>query len=883
MRNRATFRRAGYALLGLPVLLAAAEPPRFTITTIAGSNEAGDFRLATEAQLVSVEGLATDALGNLYIADTGDHRIRVVSPSGIIRTLAGDGTQGFAGDGELAVAGQVASPYDVAVDTAGRVFFADYQNLRIRRVTSDGQLGTVAGGGERPGDGDGQALGIRFLGPRNVALDAAGNLYIADFADHRIYRLANDGHIEAVAGNGVRGEGRDTFAVASELDAPAGLAVDRYGSIWLADSGNRRIRRVQGGRIWTVSVQVDGEDVLRAPVAVAFHPNGDLYIADSVPGGPDRVWRYTPSGAVDLVFETGADLPELARIRALCVDAQGNLYLGGGAYVARIGTAGQLARVAGGADFRAAANGSPAFLSYLASPRGLALDRWGSIYLAESSESLVRRIDTANRIYAFAGGGSMADGSAAVSARLISPVAVAYAPDGSVHIADALAHRVRTVRHPLGIIQTLAGTGNAGFSGDTGNATIASLNRPSGLAIDAEGNVYISDQGNLRVRRIGRDGRIVTWAGSGVRGYFGDGGPARDAQLNFPGALAVDAAGNLYIADTGNHVVRRVTPDGIIATWAGSGVRGYGGDGGPAASAALNLENPGAMAVDAEGNLYIADSFNHRIRCVTPNGIIYTVAGTGTAGFRGDGGLAREARLSTPAGLATDPDGNLYVADTSNHRIRLLLRAPLPPEPIEEPEPVTVLHAASFTPGPVAPNQIVSLFGHRIGGPETEVRFDGLAATVFFAEGDQVNALVPSQIAVKDRVTVEVYRDGRLRGHAAAAVTALSPGLFTLDGGKGNAIAMHEDGTLNSRDNPAPRGSIVTLWATGEGVAKLPVSVRVGLSFADLLYAGPAPGFPGLMQINARLPGPFSPPGEHSLLLHVSNTQTQPGVTIFLK
>lgn len=871
-------------LLCLPLSAAA---PRFTIHTIAGSNEAGDYRPATEAQLISVEDLAIDASGTLFISDTGDHRIRRVDPDGIIYTAAGDGTPGFAGDGQPAVKAQLAYPYGLALDPGGRLFIADFQNLRVRLVTPDGEIRTVAGGGQRPAAADGQALASRFLGPRNIALDAAGNLFISDFIDHRIYRLSPGGRLETVAGNGVRGAGRDGLAVASELDAPASLAVDRSGVLWIADSGNRRIRRMHGGQIWTVVIRQNGQEVLRAPVSLAFDPAGNLLIVDSIPGGPDRLWRYKPDGALDLLFQTGPDLPALQSIRAVCVDKRGNIYLGGGSIVVRISPSGSVAQVAGGGNFRQFAEGSSALSSYLSAPRGLALDPNGNLYFAETLEGRVRRLDPTGRLSTVAGGGSEADNGAALQAALFAPLALLTTPDGLLHIADSLGHRVRTVR-PSGTISTLAGTGRAGFGGDGLTARYAALSLPSGLAMDAAGNIFISDQGNLRVRRIDPTGRITTVAGTGVRGYFGDGGPALEAQLNFPGALAVDANGYLYIADTGNHVIRRVSPDGVITTYAGSGFRGYGGDGGPATQAALNLDNPGALAVDSTGTLFIADSFNHRIRCVTPDGLIHTVAGTGVQGFWGDGGSALEARLNTPAGLALASNGTLYVSDSGNRRIRILAPSPLPPHPLEQLSQLVVLHGASFTQGPVAPGQIVSIFGANLGSlpPSTasvEVRFDGQSANLFFVGENQLNAQVPPEVAGKTQTTLEVYRDGKLRGRSTLAVTSAVPGLFTTSAGAGPVLALNEDGVLNSAENPAPRGSVVILWATGEGLPGLPVSLRVGSSPAELLYAGAAPGFPGLMQINARMPGAFSPPGELPVVLRVGEAVSRSGVTIFLK
>ncbi|MEU5313944.1 RICIN domain-containing protein [Streptomyces sp. NPDC021562] len=217
-------------------------------------------------------------------------------------------------------------------------------------------------------------------------------------------------------------------------------------------------------------------------------------------------------------------------------------------------------------------------------------------------------------------------------------------------------------------IKTVAGTGAAGFAGDEGSAVSAQLNRPYGIAVDSTGTLYVADYGNHRVRKITTDGRISTIAGTGTAGSGGDGGPAVSAQLNAPREVAVDRAGAVYIADSNNHRIRKVTPDGKIGTVVGTGAAGFRGDGGPATAAQLNL--PLGVVVDRAGVLHVADYYNHRVRKVAADGVISTVAGTGTAGSRGDGGPAVAAQLNGMHGLAWGGAGDLYIADCNNHRVR---------------------------------------------------------------------------------------------------------------------------------------------------------------------------------------------------------------------
>ena len=302
----------------------------------------------------------------------------------------------------------------------------------------------------------------------------------------------------------------------------------------------------------------------------------------------------------------------------------------------------------------------------------MAVDGAGNLYIADASNHRIRKVDSIGTITTIAGTGERGfggDGGPATQAQLDDPTGVAVDGAGNLYIADWSNARIRKV-DGTGTITTIAGTGERGFGGDGGPAIQAQLDAPSGVAVDEAGNLYIADWSNARIRKVDGTGTITTIVGTGERGFGGDGGPATQARLNYPYGVAVDGAGNLYIADLANHRIRKVDSTGTITTFAGTGERGFGGDGGPATQA--QLDDPTGVAVDGAGNLYIADQYNHRIRRVDSTGTITTIAGTGERGFSGDGGPATQAQLDDPTGVAVDGAGNLYIADASNHRIRLL-------------------------------------------------------------------------------------------------------------------------------------------------------------------------------------------------------------------
>lgn len=314
-------------------------------------------------------------------------------------------------------------------------------------------------------------------------------------------------------------------------------------------------------------------------------------------------------------------------------------------------------------------DGGAATTAQCYAPAGVAADKLGNIYFCELGNSIIRKVSPSGIISTVAGTGTTGfggDGGPATAAQISQPTSVAVDDTGNIYFTDDGNNRIRKV-NTAGIVNTIAGTGIAGFS-DNIDAKVGQLNGPSGIAVDKKGNVYIADVYNHAVRKIDTGGHLTTICGDGTSGYTGNGGDASIAKLNFPKGVCVDTAGYLFIVDQGNHAIRRINLSGIINTYAGNGTAGYSGNGGLANAASINT--PTEVAVDRDRNLYIADYGNHVVRRVKPNGFISTVVGNGNPGYSGDGGRAIDAMMTGPYGVACNASNVLYVSDAINHVVR---------------------------------------------------------------------------------------------------------------------------------------------------------------------------------------------------------------------
>ena len=614
---------------GAGPVLAAAPPAvsNYFFSTLAGRAGAGwHDGPGPLARLHYPSGVALDAAGALYVADYNNHTIRKRLPSGEVATLAGmAGVSGIA-DGRGAAA-RFNSPYAVAVDGAGIVYVADQNNHTLRRITPGGDVTTLAGRAGSMGSADGSGAAARFAWPAGVAVDSLGNICVADTYNGTVRRVTPGGAVTTLAGVAGGFGSQDGQGAAAQFAWPSGLGADGFGNLYVGDSFNHTIRKVTStGNVTTLA---------GAPGWAGY--------ADGA-GGQAR-FNY-PYG--------------------LAVDAAGWVYVAdySNHAIRKISPEGGVSTLAGQGGVAGSVDGLGSEARFN-SPYGLAATSSGRLYVGDRNNHLLRLVETNGQVITLAGmagNSGTADGTGA-AAQFRAPSGLAAAPSGDVYVADTYNHTIRKIG-PGGEVATLAGQG--GDSGGVdGPAAIARFNLPRGVAAGSNGLVYVADTANHAIRQVDADGQVSTLAGlPGSSGSADETGGA--ARFNSPCGIAAGPDGFLYVADRDNHTIRKISPEGQVSTLAGlARSPGAVDDTGPAA----RFNRPAGIAVDASGTLYVADQASHTIRKVTPEGAVSTLAGQAGALGSADG-VGNAARFYNPSGVAVDDAGFVYVADVANGLIR---------------------------------------------------------------------------------------------------------------------------------------------------------------------------------------------------------------------
>ena len=643
-----------------------------------GGRGASDGPVAT-AHFGYSAGLASDAAGNLYVADSGTSLIRKITPDGIVSTLAGTADETGSTDG----AGSVAlfnGCRGVAAGGDGVIYVADTNNHTIRKITADGTVSTLAGSPGQSGSTNGAASAARFNAPVDVTVDGTGNVYVADRDNHAIRKVTLAGAVTTLAGNPAASGSLDGTGGAARFRNPEGLVVDAAGTLYVSDTLNPLIRKVTAAGVVTTLAgtagaygSTDGTGTAARfirPRGVKLDAGGNLLVADS---NTETIRKVTPGGVVTTLagsagnqgFVNGSGTA--ARFDAptgIALDSAGNIYVAdtNNFAIRKMTPAGDVTTLSGGPKLAGSTDGTGTAARFNQTG-GCDMDASGNLYVPDTINCTIRKITPQGVVTTLAGtpgtqGSVNGTGSAA---RFYRPSAVAVDSAGNVFVADTMNHTIRRIT-PAGAVTTFSGLAGDGRT-INGTGTAARFNWPAGIAVAPNGMIYVTEAGEA-IRRITPAGVVTTFAGNTGETGSTDGTGSAPRFYN-PHHLATDAAGNVFVADTLNRTIRRITPEGVVTTPAGSAQMQGHLDG---TGSAARFRLPSAVAVDAAGNVYVADMGSDTVRKITPGAVVTTIGGREGPDMIADGpGLA--SRFTRPAGIACTPDGVVYVADTDNYRI----------------------------------------------------------------------------------------------------------------------------------------------------------------------------------------------------------------------
>jgi len=632
------------------------------------------------ARFYNPEGVAIDGAGNIYVADYGNHTVRKVTAAGVVTTLAGSAGVAGSADGTGSAA-RFCNPVGVAVDGAGNVYVADTWNHTIRKVTPLGVVTTLAGSAGTAGSTDGTGNAAQFNCPCGVAVDSVGNVYVAERDNYTIRKVTPAGVVTTLAGSAGMWGSADGAGSVARFNMPVGVAVDSAGNVFVADTGNQTIRKVTPSGVVTTlagsaggSGSTDGTGITArfySPKGVAADSAGNVYVADT---GNQTIRKVTSAGVVTTLAGSAGvagsadgtgSAARFCNPYGVAVDSTGNVFVGdtGNCTIRKVTAGGVVTTLAGSVGSTGSADGTGSAARFY-SPEGVAVDSSGNMYVADTDNHTIRKVTASGVVTTLAGSSrviGIADGTGSV-ARFFGPQGVAVDGTDNLFVADRNNHTIRKIT-AAGVVTTLAGSaGSSGSTNGTGGA--ARFYYPGGVAVDSTGNVFVADTYNHTIRKVTSTGVVTTLAGSaGLSGSTNDTGSA--ARFSYPSGVAVDNTGNVFVADTWNHTIRKVTPEGIVTTLAGRAGTTGSADG---TGGAARFKEPAGVAVDSAGNVFVADTGNQTIRKVTAEGVVTTIGSVaGVVG--GADGLGSFANFSGPSGLALDSAGNLYVADSGNNRI----------------------------------------------------------------------------------------------------------------------------------------------------------------------------------------------------------------------